>query len=61
MTQRSYLPGVLMFLGVRFGGVHWLPTHWRWGFGHDYPAGHVRSLPTSRGYPESEEATTEEP
>jgi hypothetical protein len=24
----------LMWLGVRAGGVHWLPTRFRWGFGH---------------------------
>ena len=23
---------VAMFLGVRFGGVPWLPSPWRWGF-----------------------------
>ncbi len=23
----------LMWLGVRVGGVHWLPTSFRWGFG----------------------------
>jgi hypothetical protein len=23
----------LMWLGVRAGGVHWLPTSFRWGFG----------------------------
>ena len=27
---------VLMFIGVRIGGVPWLPTPWRWGFGHRY-------------------------
>ena len=27
----------LMFLGVRVGGVWWLPTPFRWGFGWPYP------------------------
>jgi hypothetical protein len=27
----------LMYYGVRIGGVWWLPTHFRWGFGWDYP------------------------
>ena len=29
--------GQVMFLGVRVGGVWWLPTPFRWGFGWDYP------------------------
>jgi hypothetical protein len=28
----------VMFLGVRIGGVWWLPTPFRWGFGWNYPA-----------------------
>ncbi|MBI4843961.1 MAG: hypothetical protein HY809_06525 [Nitrospirae bacterium] len=27
----------LMHWGVRIGGVWWLPTSFRWGFGWDYP------------------------
>jgi hypothetical protein len=27
----------IMFLGVRIGGVWWLPTPFRWGFGWNYP------------------------
>jgi len=26
-----------MYYGVRAGGVWWLPTSFRWGFGWDYP------------------------
>ena len=26
-----------MYLGVRVGGVWWLPTPFRWGFGWEYP------------------------
>ena len=25
------------YRGVRFGGVGWLPTPWRWGFGWSFP------------------------
>jgi hypothetical protein len=25
----------MMFLGVRIGGMAWLPTSFRWGFGQD--------------------------
>ncbi len=28
------------YIGVRIGGVPWLPTHWRWGFGWPYSKGH---------------------
>lgn len=27
----------LMYVGVRAGGVWWLPTPFRWGFGWNYP------------------------
>jgi len=27
----------LMRLGVEFGGAWWLPTSWRWGYGHRWP------------------------
>ena len=29
--------GNVMYYGVRIGGVWWLPTSFRWGFGWDYP------------------------
>lgn len=29
--------GSLMYYGVRIGGVWWLPTSFRWGFGWKYP------------------------
>jgi len=25
-----------MYYAVRIGGVHWLPTAWRWGYGYRY-------------------------
>jgi hypothetical protein len=31
------ITAVLMYYGVRAGGVWWLPTAFRWGFGWDYP------------------------
>lgn len=27
----------IMYYGVRVGGVYWLPTPFRWGFGWSYP------------------------
>ena len=27
----------MMYFGVRIGGVWWLPTSFRWGFGWEYP------------------------
>ncbi len=27
----------IYYWGVRMGGVSWLPTPWRWGFGWEYP------------------------
>lgn len=33
----------LMWCAVRIGGVPWLPTPWRWGFGFNY-------MPGRRGY-----------
>jgi len=32
--------GGVMGLGVRPGGVPWMPAPWRWGYGWDYPAGY---------------------
>jgi hypothetical protein len=30
----------IAYLGVRFGGVPWWPTSWRWGYGWPYPRGY---------------------
>ncbi len=38
------------YIGVRAGGVPWLPTPWRWGFGYHYKKGH-------RGYTAHSEQT----
>ena len=32
--------GALMKPGVRVGGPPWIPAYWRWGYGHEYPAGY---------------------
>jgi hypothetical protein len=38
VTEKGHpLVGQAMFLGVRIGGVWWLPTPFRWGFGWKYP------------------------
>ena len=29
--------GKVMYYGVRMGGVYWLPTPYRWGFGWEFP------------------------
>jgi hypothetical protein len=31
----------LVHMGVRMGGVPWLPTPWRWGYGHPFGVGYV--------------------
>lgn len=33
--------GHSMEIGTFFGGVPWLPTPWRWGYGHAYPSGYA--------------------
>lgn len=30
--------GGVMWLGTRAMGPSWMPAHWRWGYGHDYPS-----------------------
>jgi hypothetical protein len=32
---------VIMYWGVRLGGVPWLPTYWRWGYGWSWPHGYT--------------------
>ena len=36
----------IMWLGVRIGGVSFLPTSFRWGFGNKYPRMKVRKTKT---------------
>jgi len=34
VARKGYpLIGALMYYAVRLGGVPWLPTSWRWGYG----------------------------
>lgn len=37
--------GELMYYGVRAGGVYWLPTPFRWGFGWEYPQSGPKGTP----------------
>ena len=37
----------IYYFGTRIGGVPWLPTPWRWGFGYPYKKGH-------RGYSDTD-------
>ena len=30
----------VLYFSVRIGGVPWVPTPWRWGFGYPYKEGH---------------------
>lgn len=30
--------GLVMRVGVYFGGSPWVPANWRWGYGHPYPS-----------------------
>jgi hypothetical protein len=37
--------GAIMYYGVRLGGVWWLPTPFRWGFGWEYPQSGPPNVP----------------
>jgi hypothetical protein len=38
--------GGILYLGTRVGGVPWLPTPWRWGYGwDDWPRGYEAAEP----------------
>jgi len=39
-TWRGTVLGPLMRGGVGLGGAPWLPTYFRWGFGHAWPGGY---------------------
>jgi len=36
--EHSGWMGAILWLGTRTGGHRLVPTRWRWGYGHDYPA-----------------------
>lgn len=35
---RGFPVGAVMWLGVRAGGLGWLPTPFRWGYGREWPS-----------------------
>jgi hypothetical protein len=35
--------GALMKPGVCIGGTPYIPAYWRWGYGHEFPAGYSES------------------
>jgi len=40
VTDHGYpLLAIVMYAGVRIGGVGWIPTPWRWGYGYPWPRG----------------------
>ncbi len=39
---RGSVLGGLLQAGTFAGGAPWLPTPWRWGFGHPFPSGYDR-------------------
>ena len=36
--ESSGFLGATFWLGTRVGGHRLVPAHWRWGYGHEYPA-----------------------
>jgi len=41
VNDKAPLMGNIMYPGVRIGGIPWLPTPWRWGYGWDnWPTGY---------------------
>ena len=43
--KNNRIIGALMYYGVRMGGVWWLPTPFRWGFGWKYPQSGPPDIP----------------
>lgn len=42
-NEKTPLMGNVMYPGVRLGGVPWLPTPWRWGYGwKEWPRGYEK-------------------
>jgi hypothetical protein len=44
----------LVYYSVRMWGVPWLPTSWRWGYGHPFGTGYVEPQPGQQGEPGEE-------
>jgi hypothetical protein len=49
VEESGYPSGGPVTLGVRMGGIPWLPTSWRWGYGHEFGSGY--SEPTESTEP----------
>lgn len=50
--RSGYWSGGPVIRGVRMGGVPWLPTSWRWGYGHEFGSGYSKpTKPTNSAKP----------
>jgi hypothetical protein len=49
----------LVYRGVRIGGVPWLPTPWRWGYGHAFGTGYVDRRTEHEDAPHAPDAKAE--
>ncbi len=45
VSQKNAAMAAIMYPGVRLGGVWWLPTPFRWGFGWEYPQSGPPGIP----------------
>ena len=43
VARESENIGRVMWVGVRLGGVPWLPFPWRWGYGWPWPRGYEKT------------------
>ena len=44
VNNKTQVIGNIIYAGVRIGGLPWLPTPWRWGYGWDnWPANYEKS------------------
>lgn len=42
-VESGYRAGWPVYAGVRMGGSAWLPTTWRWGYGHPFGHGYAEA------------------
>ncbi|MGZ8186043.1 MAG: hypothetical protein ACXWTL_06335 [Methylobacter sp.] len=46
VKNKTPVMGTIIYAGVRLGGLPWLPTPWRWGYGWDnWPESYEKSQP----------------
>lgn len=46
VKNKTQVMGNIIYAGVRIGGLPWLPTPWRWGYGWDnWPGSYEQSQP----------------